>query len=86
MPMGYQTLVGDMGSALSSGQQQRVHLARTFYRRPEILVLDEASSHLDVARETRINEEIEKLSVTRIAIAHRMETVRSAKRVFVFLD
>jgi ATP-binding cassette subfamily B protein RaxB len=86
MPMGYQTLVGDMGSALSGGQQQRVHLARAFYRTPKILILDEASSHLDASREAKINQEIEKLSVTRIAIAHRLETVRSAKRIFVFLD
>jgi ATP-binding cassette subfamily B protein RaxB len=86
MPMGYQTLVGDMGSSLSGGQQQRVHLARAFYRNPKILIFDEASSHLDASREMRIIDEIEKLNVTRVAIAHRLETVRSAKRVLVFLN
>ncbi|WP_321872687.1 peptidase domain-containing ABC transporter [Burkholderia ubonensis] len=81
MPMGYQSLVGDMGSSLSGGQVQRVLLARAFYRRPAILVLDEATSHLDVERERRINDAIRAMNVTRIIIAHRPETIRSADRV-----
>ncbi|UUZ50827.1 ATP-binding cassette domain-containing protein [Massilia sp. B-10] len=51
MPMGYQSLVGDMGSSLSGGQKQRVLLARSLYKNPKILVLDEATSHLDVENE-----------------------------------
>ncbi|CAN0617476.1 putative microcin-H47 secretion/processing ATP-binding protein MchF [Burkholderia multivorans] len=81
MPMGYQTLVGDMGSSLSGGQCQRVLLARAFYRKPAILVLDEATSHLDVERERLINDAVRAMNITRIIIAHRPETIRSADRV-----
>ena len=52
MPMRYETLIGDMGTVLSGGQKQRVLLARALYKRPKILFLDEATSHLDVARES----------------------------------
>lgn len=83
MPMGYETLVGDMGSALSGGQKQRVLLARALFRNPDILLLDEATSHLDVARERRINAEIAALRITRLIIAHRPETIRSADRVLM---
>ncbi|MFM0736572.1 peptidase domain-containing ABC transporter [Paraburkholderia xenovorans] len=83
MPMGYQSLVGDMGSSLSGGQCQRVLLARAFYRRPRILILDEATSHLDIERERLINDAIRDMPVTRIIIAHRPETIRSADRVIV---
>ncbi|CAN0639159.1 ABC transporter [Burkholderia cepacia] len=81
MPMGYRSLVGDMGSSLSGGQCQRVLLARAFYRQPAILVLDEATSHLDLARERLINDAVRAMNVTRIIIAHRPETIRSADRV-----
>ncbi|MFL6665721.1 MAG: ATP-binding cassette domain-containing protein, partial [Burkholderia ambifaria] len=80
MPMGYRSLVGDMGSSLSGGQRQRVLLARAFYRRPAILVLDEATSHLDTDRESLINDAVRGMNVTRIIIAHRPETIRSADR------
>ncbi|KWA12409.1 peptidase domain-containing ABC transporter [Burkholderia territorii] len=81
MPMGYRSLVGDMGSSLSGGQRQRVLLARAFYRRPAILVLDEATSHLDTDRESVINDAVRRMNITRIIIAHRPETIRSADRV-----
>lgn len=80
IPMKYNTLVGDMGSSLSGGQKQRIILARALYRQPKILFMDEATSHLDVVRETEVNSNIQHLSITRILIAHRPETVASAGR------
>lgn len=83
MPMGYNSLVGDMGSSLSGGQIQRVLLARALYRQPRILILDEATSHLDIAREKGINDAIKQMDITRIIIAHRPETIRSANRIIL---
>jgi ATP-binding cassette subfamily B protein RaxB len=83
MPMAYNTLIGDMGAALSGGQKQRLLLARALYRRPRFLFLDEATSHLDVEREHSVNETVRRLDLTRIIIAHRPETIRSADRVIV---
>jgi ATP-binding cassette subfamily B protein RaxB len=81
MPMGYHTLVGDMGTALSGGQKQRLLLARALYKRPRILFLDEATSHLDLDNERQINEAIAALQVTRVLIAHRPQTIAIADRV-----
>ncbi|MFO6299642.1 peptidase domain-containing ABC transporter [Rahnella selenatireducens] len=81
MPMGYNSMVGDMGSSLSGGQVQRVILARALYRKPRILILDEATSHLDVARESAINAAIKHMAMTRVIIAHRPETILSADRI-----
>lgn len=83
MPMGYNSLIGDMGTTLSGGQKQRVILARALYRKPQLLFLDEATSHLDVERERLVNEAIRQLDLTRVIIAHRPETIASADRVLI---
>lgn len=81
MVMGYNTLVGDMGTSLSGGQVQRLLLARALYKQPKILFMDEATSHLDTELEKSVNTVIKTLSITRIIIAHRPETIASADRV-----
>jgi ATP-binding cassette subfamily B protein RaxB len=81
MPMGYETLVGDMGSSLSGGQMQRIVLARALYRAPRILLLDEATSHLDEENERAINEAIRRLTITRVIVAHRRSTLDMADRI-----
>jgi ATP-binding cassette subfamily B protein RaxB len=81
MPMGYATLIGDMGTALSGGQKQRLVLARALYKQPKLLFLDEATSHLDVAKESIVNAAVRQLKLTRIIVAHRPQTIASAERV-----
>ncbi len=81
MPMKYATLIGDMGSTLSGGQKQRILLARALYRRPKILLMDEATSHLDTQTEAAVNRAIHQLNITRLIIAHRPETIAAADRV-----
>ncbi|WP_334177731.1 peptidase domain-containing ABC transporter [Pseudoxanthomonas sp.] len=83
MPMGYHSLIGDMGSSLSGGQKQRVILARALYRNPKLLFLDEATSHLDVMKERLVNDAVKALSLTKVIVAHRPETIASADRVLV---
>jgi ATP-binding cassette subfamily B protein RaxB len=81
MPMSYNSLIGDMGSSLSGGQKQRLLLARALYKKPKILFLDEATSHLDSQLEKNVNLSINHLDMTRVIIAHRQETIDSADRV-----
>ncbi|ENO3040250.1 peptidase domain-containing ABC transporter [Enterobacter ludwigii] len=81
MPMGYDTLVGELGEGLSGGQKQRIFIARALYRKPGILFMDEATSALDEESETYVNQAIKKLNITRIIIAHRQSTIASVERV-----
>jgi ATP-binding cassette subfamily B protein len=83
MTMGYETRVAEGGAGLSGGQRQRVTIARALAHRPAILVLDEATSHLDVVTESRVDENLSGLSCTRIVIAHRLSTVRNADLILV---
>ncbi len=81
MPMGYETLIGELGEGLSGGQKQRLFIARALYKKPAILFLDEATSALDKKSEEMVNQAIKKLRITRVIIAHRESTIASADRV-----
>jgi ATP-binding cassette, subfamily B, bacterial CvaB/MchF/RaxB len=82
LPMTYNSLVGDMGSSLSSGQKQRVLLARALYRQPRILFLDEATALVDLELENHINKNLHSLEMTRICISHRPGALPDSARVF----
>ena len=82
MTMQYQTLVGDMGDSLSGGQKQRILLARALYQKPNLLVLDEATSHLDVATEAQVCANLKNLNTTIIMVAHRPQTIAIAEKIY----
>nr|WP_261285162.1 ATP-binding cassette domain-containing protein [Serratia proteamaculans] len=81
LPMGYQTLIGEMGGTLSAGQKQRLLLARALYKQPRLLILDEATSHLDINNEMLIGRTLRQLGLPILLIAHRPETIATADRV-----
>lgn len=83
MSMQYHTMVGSMGSALSGGQAQRILLARAIYQEPALLILDEATSHLDISTEAAVNRELVKLAIPCLLVAHRPETVLQADRIYL---
>lgn len=84
MPMGYNSLIGDMGSIVSSGQGQRILLARAFYKAPSIYFLDEATANLDPPVEIAILEALAQLKTTVVMITHRPAPLEFADRIFQF--
>ncbi len=82
MPMQYDTLVGNMGAALSGGQIQRILLARAFYKKAKLIVLDEATSNLDIETEKSVNQSIRRLDIARIFVAHRPQTIKYADKIY----
>jgi len=81
MPMVYNTIVGSIGTTLSSGQKQRVLLARALYRKPHILFLDEAFDQLDLALEQEITSELKRIGYGLVIVSHRPDTVRAVDRI-----
>lgn len=71
-------------SNLSCGQKQRILLARALYKKPTLLVIDEGTAHLDAKTEEIVSNNIAKLGITRVIVAHRLETIRAAKNVLEF--
>jgi ABC-type bacteriocin/lantibiotic exporter with double-glycine peptidase domain len=83
MPMRFETRIAEGGTALSGGQRQRLAIARAVVARPALLVLDEATSHLDAMTEAVVTRNIRQLNCTRVIIAHRLSTIRDADLVVV---
>ncbi|KJK88325.1 Multidrug resistance protein [Metarhizium anisopliae BRIP 53284] len=85
LPAGYDTLVGDSGAKLSGGQRQRIAIARSIVRKPAILILDEATSAIDVRGERIVQAALDRVAKNRttITIAHRLSTIKKADRIVV---
>ena len=88
MPLGYQTAIGEMGRGLSGGQKQRLLIARSLYKKPEYLFLDEATNALDTINEQKIVQALNSVFQNRtvIVIAHRLSTIKKADQIIVMKD
>ncbi len=86
LPMKYETHIGDMGVVMSAGQVQRILIARALYKRPRILILDEATVHLDDETRARVNESLRCLHVTVIRVTHQMDELTSCAQVYQLRD
>ncbi|MDC0230285.1 ABC transporter ATP-binding protein/permease, partial [Deltaproteobacteria bacterium] len=85
LPEGLETMVGERGASLSGGQRQRVAIARAFLKNAPVLILDEATSHLDAISENIVHKALNQLKISRttLIIAHRLSTVRNADQIIV---
>ncbi len=85
LPQGVDTLIGEKGVKLSGGEKQRLGIARAAFRNPDILFLDEATSHLDVESERKIQDSLHQFfaDITAVVIAHRLSTIREMDRILV---
>ena len=86
MPLGFDTLVGDMGSSLSGGQRQRVILARALYANPSVLIMDEGTANLDPKSESAIVENLKEIPITKIVSTHRPALLNIASRIMHVSD
>lgn len=85
LPLGLETFIGEKGVKLSGGERQRLGIARAVYKKPEILFLDEATSHLDMESEEKIKDSLHKFlkKVTAVVVAHRLTTIREMDKIIV---
>jgi ATP-binding cassette, subfamily B, bacterial CvaB/MchF/RaxB len=81
LAMGYETVIGDMGTMLSAGQQSRILIARALYHQPKILFLDECTAHLDATTEVKVMQNIRDLAITCVFVTHNADLAREATAV-----
>jgi ATP-binding cassette subfamily B protein len=88
LPNGVDTIIGEKGSSISGGEQQRIGIARALYKKPQILILDEATSSLDAESEHAISETFKSIAgnTTLLVVAHRLSTIETADNIFVLSD